>query len=133
MGWDSSGRFEDNASLVFTNRNLEVSDFKKEIQNGYLIITTKKLELSYKIGSGKFSPDNLSTKFQLNGSDVTWCPVVIETDEKSVSTFFDKTIVAEIEGQKFTFDFDDDGQVRISPEEAGEIWEGEYEQVGEFV
>jgi alpha-glucosidase (family GH31 glycosyl hydrolase) len=74
MEWDSSGLFEDKASLVFLNRNLSVPYFKKEISSHDLTITTNKLQLNYKIDSGKFSPENLSIKFNLNGNEVTWHP-----------------------------------------------------------
>jgi hypothetical protein len=79
MEWDSSGHFEDRASLVIINRNLPVPSFKKEIRNGRLTITTNKLQLFYTINSGKFSPENLSIKFKFNGHEVAWRPGIEDT------------------------------------------------------
>ncbi len=52
MEWSEDGIFEDNASLVFLNRNLPVPKFEKKTDGNTLIIKTEKLTLKYKINSG---------------------------------------------------------------------------------
>ena len=74
MEWSNDGKFVDNASLTFVNRNLPVPKFVKKETNGELQIVTDVVKLKYKIGSGKFSDKNLSVDFIVNGKNVTWKP-----------------------------------------------------------
>ncbi|NQV14699.1 DUF5110 domain-containing protein [bacterium] len=74
MEWSEDGKFEDHASLVFVNRNLPVPKFKKKTRDGWLEISTKNVELKYKIGSGKFSKQNLVLKFDVDGKEKVWKP-----------------------------------------------------------
>jgi len=71
-------KFEDRASFVVINRNLPVPKFTTGEENGYLIITTDKLELRYKIGSNPSTNDpcnpNLQVTMSLNGAPVAWFP-----------------------------------------------------------
>lgn len=62
MEWDSTGKFTDNASFVVVNRNLPVPLYKVKKNNGWITITTDKMQLRYKAGSGKFNANNLSVK-----------------------------------------------------------------------
>jgi len=71
MEWAEDGKFEDNASLVFVNRNLPVPVFSKNISNNLLVISTDKIILTYKIG-GQFTKDNLSIKFNLGDEVKNW-------------------------------------------------------------
>jgi len=79
MEWEPSGKFEDRASFVFINRNLPVPQFQVSHNDGNLIIDTGKLKLRYKENSGKFTDDNLSVQFQLNGQWQTWHPSMKDT------------------------------------------------------
>ena len=63
LEWSEDGGFEDKASLTFVNRNLPVPKFVKEVSNGFLQIKTDKFILKYKVGSGKFSDENLQIVF----------------------------------------------------------------------
>ncbi len=81
MEWAADGKFEDHASLVFLNRKLPVPRFKvmQEAMGGaeQVLIETSALKLKYmpSIGNdGKFTPDNLSVTFHLNGANVVWRP-----------------------------------------------------------
>jgi alpha-glucosidase (family GH31 glycosyl hydrolase) len=74
MEWSEDGQFEDLASLIFTQRDLIVPSFKKTINNNWLIITTDKLTLRYKLNTGKFISNNLSVSFMLNGIKQLWNP-----------------------------------------------------------
>lgn len=74
MEWSANGRFEDHASLLFVNRNLDAPKFTASYCEGWLVISTEKLKLRYKKDSGKFSPDNLRISLDLNGKDITWKP-----------------------------------------------------------
>lgn len=77
MEWSADGKFEDRASLVFLNRKLPVPEFQQRKQPGELVLKTSQLQLRYVPDSGsegKFSPDNLSITFQLNGRPVAWHP-----------------------------------------------------------
>ena len=70
--------FEDRASFVVVNRNLPVPVFTQRSENGYLHITTEKLELRYKIGEHPVNDDrcdpNLQITMQMNGEDIVWYP-----------------------------------------------------------
>jgi len=76
--WSALNLFEDRASFVVVNRDLPVPFFTSHNENGYLIITTDKLELRYKIGSYPVNNDsvhpNLQIALKLNGKDVIWYP-----------------------------------------------------------
>ncbi|REG94783.1 TIM-barrel domain-containing protein [Flavobacterium aquicola] len=72
MEWSADAKFTDNASLTFVNRNLPVPAFTKKETNGVLQITTDAVKLKYKIGSGKFTQNNLSVDFIVNGKNTTW-------------------------------------------------------------
>jgi alpha-glucosidase (family GH31 glycosyl hydrolase) len=74
LEWSKKGEFEDKASLVFINRNLPAPKFIVDDKTDWLTITTEKLTLRYKKGSGKFTSDNLLVSFSLNGRAVTWHP-----------------------------------------------------------
>ena len=72
MEWSADGIFEELATLTFVNRNLPVPEFSHKITNGKLEITTSKLVLKYKIGSGKFTADNLQIQFDFNDENISW-------------------------------------------------------------
>lgn len=74
MEWAENGKFEDHASLVFINRRMPVPAYKKNFHGIWLILETEKLALKYKINSGKFTKDNLSVQFNLDGKTVVWRP-----------------------------------------------------------
>jgi len=74
LEWDSLGRFEDRASFVVINRNLKIPDFKKEESAGWIVISTNKLVLKYKKGSGRFTADNLEVSFVSKGISTVWIP-----------------------------------------------------------
>jgi len=74
MEWSENSQFEDHASFVFINRRLPVPRFRRESENGWLVLRTDKLVLRYKEGSGQFTGDNLRVEFVLNGATITWTP-----------------------------------------------------------
>jgi hypothetical protein len=74
MEWSTNKTFEDKASLVFINRNLPVPKFTTDDKTDWLIISTDYLTLQYKKNSGKFTPENLSISFVLNGNNIIWKP-----------------------------------------------------------
>ena len=83
MEWAADGKFEDRASLVFLNRNLPVPQFTHESQQGgaRVVIKTSALTLLYTPGNGdgKFTADNLSISFGLEGRQVVWKPGTPDT------------------------------------------------------
>ena len=86
MEWAADGKFEDHASLVFLNRKLPVPKFVHTHANGggsqLDTIETDALHLSYMTVNGteeKFTADNLTIRFQLNGKEVTWHPGMPDT------------------------------------------------------
>jgi len=74
MEWDSLSRFNDKASFIFINRNLPVPQYTKKEKDGWLIISTDKLELKYKIGSGKFTDKNLLIRYLDKRDAFSWHP-----------------------------------------------------------
>ena len=74
MEWDSTGQFTDNPSFAFINRDLPVPQYKSKVKGGWLVITTDKVILKYKIGSGKFNHDNLSVRSAPTVYPFEWHP-----------------------------------------------------------
>jgi len=79
MEWSSDGKFTDNASLTFVNRNLPVPKFTKKESKGELQIVTDVLKLKFKTGQGKFTDTNLSVDFMVNGKTTSWKPGLANT------------------------------------------------------
>jgi alpha-glucosidase (family GH31 glycosyl hydrolase) len=74
MEWDAGSNFEDRPSFIVLNRHLPVPAFKQAIEGGDLVIRTSALELHYKTASGKFTADNLSIHFTVEGEQKQWTP-----------------------------------------------------------
>ncbi len=72
LEWSEDKKFEDRASLTFVNRNTSVPEFKVSRSDGNLEIKTAKLSLKYKIGSGKFTKDNLSINITSDDFSALW-------------------------------------------------------------
>src|SRR5437016_10075830 len=83
MEWAPGGIFEDHASMIFLNRKLPVPEFTYETAHGGCrsVIKTSVLKLVYTPGNsdGKFSADNLSITFSLNGKEMVWQPGMEDT------------------------------------------------------
>lgn len=81
MEWAADGKFENRASLVFLNRKLPVPHFTHETSGGRTVIKTSALTLTYTPGDsdGKFTSDDLSVSFELDGKEVTWKPGTPDT------------------------------------------------------
>lgn len=73
MEWSEDGKFEDRASLAIVNRDLDVPPFKTVKSEGRTVIRTGAVTLTYS-GNGKFTADNLSVSFRMNGKNVVWKP-----------------------------------------------------------
>ena len=71
MEWSEDGIFEDRATLTFVNRETDVPQFKVTNGRNKVVIRTDELTLTY-YKSGKFTPENLSAEFILNGNKVVW-------------------------------------------------------------
>jgi alpha-glucosidase len=83
MEWAADGKFEDHASLVFLNRKLPVPKFGADRDKlGGVDIVTEALRLHYapRPGTdGRFTADDLSVTFTLNGKQVTCRPGMPDT------------------------------------------------------
>ncbi|GAA4271824.1 TIM-barrel domain-containing protein [Aquimarina gracilis] len=86
MEWSENANFEDKASFVVINRNLEVPSFDKNETESTLTITTKALTLTYKKGTEAFSKDNLTISYILNDESKTWNPEVIDNQNLKGTT-----------------------------------------------
>lgn len=73
MEWAEDGAMEDNATLGIVNRETPVPVFKVTNKGKGCTIKTDKVTLNYK-GNGKFTAENLSVSFKLNGKKVIWHP-----------------------------------------------------------
>ena len=74
MEWDAAGKFEDRASLLYINRDLPVPQYSKSEKDGYLFIQTEKLELRYRLGSGRFTAQNLQISLRDAHDPIAWKP-----------------------------------------------------------
>ncbi|MDP4276125.1 MAG: glycoside hydrolase family 31 protein [Bacteroidota bacterium] len=79
MEWDSTGLFTDDPSFVVVRRDLPVPVYNVSKSGGWLTISTPKMIVRYKTGSGKFTARNLSVKSSKN--------LVSHTSGKSAETF----------------------------------------------
>ena len=71
------GRFVDCPSIVAVNRHWQVNEFVETMQDGMLEIRTSRLRLTYRLGSGGFSPVNLHV--EMPGTPVRWHPEMRRT------------------------------------------------------
>ncbi len=77
MEWANDGKFEDHASFAFVNRALPVPQFTRQIGPGHrVVLQTSALKLVYDPADtdGKFTADDLTVSFSLNGKEVVWKP-----------------------------------------------------------
>ncbi len=74
MEWSADGKFEDNKTLTFVNRNLPVPQFTAKKSGKGVTIKTSALTLSYKGGDGGFTDKNLEVKFKVAGKPAVWRP-----------------------------------------------------------
>ncbi len=74
MEWNKEKKFDDRASFAIINRNTTVPDFSKKERKGWLLLKTDELELRYKLGSGKFSKENLQLLVTVDNNKVIWKP-----------------------------------------------------------
>ncbi len=74
MEWSADRSFEDHATLVFVNRRVPVPPYAVDEKDGWLRIETSNLHLAYRLGSGRFTADNLQVDFLMDGHWKTWKP-----------------------------------------------------------
>ena len=89
MEWAADGKFEDRPSFVFLNRRLPVPKFTVKREGKVLTLKTDAVELSYDAGrgdGGKFSADDLSVAFALDGRTTTWRPGMADTENLQGTT-----------------------------------------------
>ncbi len=79
LEWVADSSFEDRASMVFLNRSLPVPKISTERKGGWLEVTTEALRLRYREHSGRFTKENLSIRFQVNGKSGLWVPGTPDT------------------------------------------------------
>jgi alpha-glucosidase (family GH31 glycosyl hydrolase) len=79
LEWSADAAFEDHASIVFLNRKLPVPPFETRSEQGWTVIDTGHLQLRYREGSGRFTPENLSISLMVNGKRVVWKPGTPDT------------------------------------------------------
>jgi alpha-glucosidase (family GH31 glycosyl hydrolase) len=75
MEYDSTRNFVDSPSFIVINRDLPTVPFSKTFHGKRLIIKTSKMELKYKIGSGKFNNKNLQITYNQDSAyPIIWKP-----------------------------------------------------------
>jgi len=74
LEWSETGQFEDRGTYAFPTRRAPAPDFTARVEAGVLTIDTGALRLHYALDSGKFSAEDLSIHFDLNGRPQTWTP-----------------------------------------------------------
>ena len=78
MEWSPDGRFVDNGSQLAVNRDYEPVDFKVRKTAGKLTLSTSRLVLTYKLGTGAFTRDNLSVVSAKGFFPFSWRPGVAQ-------------------------------------------------------
>jgi alpha-glucosidase (family GH31 glycosyl hydrolase) len=82
LEWANDGKFEDHASFAFVNRRLPVPQFTQQIGPGNrVVLKTNAVTLVYdpRDTNGKFTPDDLTVSFSLDGKEVEWKPGMPDT------------------------------------------------------
>ena len=74
MEWSDDGKFEDNKSLTFVNRNLVVPKFKVSQKGNKTNITTDFLTLRYNNDGKEFNEKNLEVKIKDGKKQIVWRP-----------------------------------------------------------
>ncbi|MFC3580819.1 glycoside hydrolase family 31 protein [Sphingomonas hylomeconis] len=78
MEWSPTGRFVDDPSQVFIDRNQPVPNFTTTTRNGELLIETAALRLTYALGSGRFASQNLHISSKKLAPAFSWRPGTAE-------------------------------------------------------
>jgi alpha-glucosidase (family GH31 glycosyl hydrolase) len=81
LEWAADGKFEDRPSFVFLQRRLPVPEFQQtRLPDGGVEIKTRDCDLRYQPnGDGKFTAEDLTITFMLEGKTVTWHPGLADT------------------------------------------------------
>lgn len=79
MEWSPNGRFVDDPSQVFINRRQPVPRFTATVRGGTLRIETDALQLTYTLGSGRFTAKNLQIRSRQLAPAFSWRPGDAET------------------------------------------------------
>ncbi|HUX75714.1 MAG TPA: hypothetical protein VMY40_03620, partial [Anaerolineae bacterium] len=74
LEWSETGEFEDRGTYAFPTRYAPAPLFTTQVAGGVLTIDTGALALRYHGDSARFTADNLSIAFVLNGEPQTWAP-----------------------------------------------------------
>jgi alpha-glucosidase (family GH31 glycosyl hydrolase) len=74
MEWSPDGRFVDNASFVASRRDYVPSKFKVSAKGKTVEISTAKMIVRYRKGSGRFTAENLSIRSAKGMKPFTWKP-----------------------------------------------------------
>lgn len=74
MEWSDDGKFEDNKSLTFVNRNLTVPRFKVAQKGDRTTVTTDFLTLRYDNDGKEFNEKNLEVKIKNGKKQIVWHP-----------------------------------------------------------
>lgn len=74
MEWHPEGKFVDGRSLLAVNRDYPRCQFKVNRSGDDLSITTPKMTVTYKLGSGRFDRDNLSVVSADGFYPIDWHP-----------------------------------------------------------
>jgi len=74
LEWSEAAEFEDRGTYAFPTRYGPAPHFATHVDGDVLTIDTGALTLRYKQSSGKFTANNLSIIFDLNGERQTWVP-----------------------------------------------------------
>jgi hypothetical protein len=70
--------FNDNATLIFLNRNLPSPVFTSDTSENTLTIKTTYLFLQYN-ATGPFTSDNLQITLSIDGNQVVWYPGLVDS------------------------------------------------------
>jgi len=74
LEWSETGEFEDRSTFAFPTRHAPPPPFTVGVEGENLLIDTGALLVSYVKDSGRFTADNLSITFDLNGRRQVWRP-----------------------------------------------------------
>jgi len=72
LEWSETGEFEDRGTYAFPTRDAPAPLFTTQVDEGVLTIDTGALALRYHGDGARFTADNLSIAFVLNGEPQTW-------------------------------------------------------------
>ena len=79
MEYSPSKEFVDQRTVVVVRRDFPTCQFEVAEKSGWLVVSSRRLTLKYRIGSGRFTPENVRLSWRTDGTEHSWVPGQVDT------------------------------------------------------